>query len=121
VKTYNRVPMMISYVSWPKYLSALILPLEVKEKYVNIIRKLIDQIKDENDPFFYEEEFGQLERLIAYLSSKEPESVMEDRLNFSVYIREYDKRRSTKFTDYFPELYNFINNNYAIYDFTIKL
>lgn len=106
----NRIPMMISYLRWPKHMSATILPLEIKEKYSNIYKEYVNNHTRVTSPNkagrFYLEEIDQINRLCEFMMT-EPDTIDQDRRDFALYFDEYDKRRNTNFNEVFPELVDF--------------
>ncbi len=109
----NRVPMMISYLRWPPFMSARILPLEIKEKYAAKYKAYVNAHTRNASPNkagrFYLEELDQIDRLCEFIMGK-PDEIERDRKDFAIYFEEYDRRRGTDFTGIFPELEEFKND-----------
>ena len=103
----NRIPMMISYLRWPKFMSATILPQELKEKYgnkyISFVRAHARNTSPSKAGRFYLEEIDQIDRLCEFMA-KEPDTINRDRRDFVIFFNEYDKRRKTNFNETFPEL-----------------
>lgn len=119
----NRIPIMVSYLRWPKFLDVKILTNEIKEDFE---QKLTDyynnwtrdtwRIKRKSairsgSPFrevgrFYLEEIDQFNRLLGYMKYKH-ENLEVERKNFVKFIDEYDNRKKISFSKTFPNLVGF--------------
>jgi organic radical activating enzyme len=103
---YNRVSINIPYLRHPPFISVTQLPNELKKKYTEEWKDFVRSNSDNKKiGMFYLEEIDQIDRLCAYMNSKEPEkTLMKD---FYLYYTEADKRRKTNFVETFPELENY--------------
>ena len=112
----NRVPMMISYLRWPPFLSCQILPAEIKRRYIGEIKDYANSRTRVTSPLktgrFYLEEIDQIERLGDFMLLEPPE-LRRDRADFSLFCDEYDRRRGTDFRAVFPELMEWRENAQA--------
>ena len=109
----NRIPMMISYLRWPPFLSMQILPIEFRKKYALEIKEFVLARTRQADPKktgrFYLEEVDQVERLCEFMLQS-PGELDRDIKDFALFIAEYDKRRVVNFNETFPELKEFFEN-----------
>ncbi len=107
----NRIPIMISYLRWPPFMSMKILSDEIKKKYCNKYQEYVNAHTRTTSPNkagrFYLEEIDQLDRLCEFMMG-EPDDIVRDRQDFAIYFDEYDRRRETNFEETFPELLEFI-------------
>lgn len=107
----NRIPIMIAYLRWPRFMSMQILPQELKHKYCKEFKDFVDKhtrITSSNKAGrFYLEEIDQLDRLCEFMLKKSDNEVI-DKKDFAIYFDEYDRRRGTNFEETFPELLEFI-------------
>ena len=117
----NRVPIMISYLRWPPFLSAKMAPREIKEKFVDEVKWYVREFA-EPEPSkqlirdgevikpmtgrFYLEEIDQVDRLCDFILTEDltPEEITRNKKDFGLFIQEYDKRRDTDFRSVFPTL-----------------
>jgi hypothetical protein len=119
----NRIPMMISYLRWPPFLSMKIAPKYIREEAAKVYREFVTE-HAEPEPSkqlirdgevikpatgrFYLEEIDQVNRLCDFmLEDKADFRVEKDREDFGLFVQEYDKRRGTDFGTTFPTLNNF--------------
>jgi len=107
---YNRVPLSINFLRWPTYLSATLLPRDIREQYVaEILNKSESCLKYHTTERFariYLEEWDQIKRFCDFLLQDENTTVAKQ--DFVKYINEYDKRRKTDFSATFPEYAKFL-------------
>lgn len=108
----NRLPMMISYLRWPRFQDVRILPIDIKEKYFKEIYDFVMAHTRNSSPDlagrFYLEEINQIERLHGYMKGDVDDPVLE-RNDFKMFFNEYDNRKGTNFTETFPELAEWYN------------
>ncbi len=119
----NRIPMMISYLRWPPFLSMKIAPKYIRENAAKQYKEFVTE-HAEPEPSkqlirdgkvikpatgrFYLEEIDQVNRLCAFmLEDMEPNELVRNRKDFGLFVQEYDKRRGTDFAVTFPTLNNF--------------
>ncbi len=100
----NRVPISFNFLRWPSHLDIKILPREHKQEYYDKIMSYADKVRElPGKNKLYVEEYHQLKRLCDYMmsESKHSDILLND---FSLFIKEYDRRRFLKFQDVFSEL-----------------
>lgn len=108
----NRIPFMINYLRWPQFQDVRVLPMEIKQKYIDKILNFMKE-RDRNNSQnragrFYLEEIDQAERLKNYMETELDENTLKSLTdNFRSFYREYDVRRNTNFMQTFPELKQF--------------
>lgn len=121
---FNRIPIMVSYLRWPKFLDVRILDDHNKEIFADHLEKYYNewnrdawrkrkQLAKENkinfseNGRFYLEEIDQFNRLIGYMKQPHENTDLE-RKNFKKFIKEYDRRKKLNFGKTFPELEEFM-------------
>jgi hypothetical protein len=106
----NRIPLSINYLRWPPHLQVHILDLEDRQQYANDIlthcEKWLKFYKKEKYARLYLEEWDQIKRFCDYL--EHGETLVQERIDFSIFINEADARRETNFLQIFPEYINFV-------------
>jgi organic radical activating enzyme len=109
----NRVPMMISYLRWPRHLSITNLPNDLKIKYATEWREFATSRLFEKGlhpiACIFHEEVDQIIRLCDFMLKPEPE-LLKNMKDFYMYHVEYDKRRGVDFEKTFPELSSFFSD-----------
>lgn len=112
---YNRVPITINYLRWPKQLSVKILPQHMREQYARDIlsqsESWLKYYRKHEFARLYLEEWDQIQRFCDYLI--QDENVEAQRFEFVKYINEYDRRRETDFSKTFPEYKQFLRDWHA--------
>ncbi len=107
----NRIPMMIAYLRWPKFMSMQLLSDDLKSKYCDEYKTYVNNHTRATSPNragrFYLEEVDQLNRLCEFMNEKAEEEKI-DKKDFALFFDEYDRRRETNFNETFPELMEFI-------------
>jgi organic radical activating enzyme len=108
----NRVPFMISYLRWPLFQDARVLPSDIKLKFIDQIVQFMqdrDRTHSSNPAGrFYLEEIDQAERLRNYIMTDIPPGELATlQSNFRSFYREYDSRRGVNFMTTFPEYREF--------------
>jgi pyruvate-formate lyase-activating enzyme len=102
----NRIPLSINYLRWPPHLQVHILDLEDRRQYANAIlthcEKWLKFYKKEKYARLYLEEWDQIKRFCDYL--EQGETLVQERTDFSIFIKEIDSRRDTNFLQIFAEL-----------------
>jgi hypothetical protein len=103
----NRVPIMISYLRWPPFLGARVLPREIREEAVREYRDFVSartrNTSANKAGRFYIEEIDQIERLGEFMLGDDPDLV-RNQADFLKFTEEYDKRKGTDFDATFPTL-----------------
>ncbi len=105
----NLIKFSISYLSWPPFLNANLLPSKIKTKYIKKLLSFCDtnSISNEFDNHGYLnlEEINSIKSLCETLNHS-PVKIERDNLrhDFGKFIKEYDKRRNKNFATTFPEL-----------------
>lgn len=113
----NRVPMMISYVRWPRFHSVAIAPKVLLSSFFYKILSTMDKHSKATNPRgvgrFYLEEFDQVKRLseFAYQGVDDLQVRMRD---FALFFREFDLRREVDFETVFPEYAAFMEECNAL-------
>jgi pyruvate-formate lyase-activating enzyme len=106
----NRLPISVNYLRWPAHLSSTLLPLGMRKQYAEEILELSESwlkyYSREKFARLYLEEWDQIKRFCDYLITES--SDLEKRKDFVKFINEYDRRRSTNFTNTFPEYAEFL-------------
>ena len=107
---YNRIPLSINYLRWPKHLQCTLLDKETRTAFANTIEKTCEQWLKYNSTEkyarLYLEEWDQIKRFCDYLRTEE--TVTQQRNSFVRYIQEYDKRRNKDFKSTFVEYKNLL-------------
>lgn len=105
--SYNRIPLMISYLRWPEFLDMRLLPVEMKAQYVQEYREFAHshtKYEHKSTPGrIYLEEIDQIERLCNYMQT-EPPNKHKLHKDLSAFLRENDRRRGLNFQTTFPQL-----------------
>ena len=105
---YNRVGMMIPYLSHPDFQGVHILPIHLKNKYTKIIKDFIMLHAINKNPHkvggFYLEEIDQINRLCGYIYKEDMSQNKRMVDDFISFYREYDIRKGLDFTKTFPEI-----------------
>lgn len=116
----NRIPIMVAYLRWPRFLDVRLLPIEYKEKFKNKLTKyyknwtretwrerrktaIKEGLEFKEAGRFYLEEIDQFDRLLGYMNTDHEDRELEIG-NFKSFIKEYDKRKDLNFNEIFPEL-----------------
>ncbi len=113
---FNRVPIMISYLRWPPFLSMRILPKDLRESYAEAFRgfasKFVGAFGEENGSgALYLEEKDQIDRLCNFmLRDFSAVDELRNRRDFAKFIDENDERKGLDFNSSFPELSKFLSN-----------
>jgi pyruvate-formate lyase-activating enzyme len=111
----NRLPISVNYLRWPAHLSSTLLPLDIRKQYAKEILELSESwlkyYSREKFARLYLEEWDQIKRFCDYLTTEF--SDLEKRKDFVKFINEYDRRRSTNFTNTFPEYAEFLKEWHA--------
>jgi pyruvate-formate lyase-activating enzyme len=108
---YNRIPLSVNYLRWPQYLQVHILDLEDRQAYSTSILEHCEQwlkyYRKEKYARLYLEEWDQIKRFCDYLIQNE--TLLEDRKDFTIFVKEADRRRNTNFIQVFPEYAKLLN------------
>lgn len=111
---FNRVPLTVSYLRWPDFLSVSLLPESIRIQYANeyfdFVQNRVLKVGPHPVARFYLEEYEQVRRLCDFLRQKAPatKELAKLRGDFYRYVTEYDRRRGTDFRATFPELKDFL-------------
>lgn len=101
---HNRIPISINYLRWPRHLSVLLLPQELRNHYsqqiLEISKSWLKYYKKDKFARIYLEEWDQIQRFCDYLSGEQ--TMSEERSNFVKFIQEIDYRRELSFDNTFP-------------------
>lgn len=112
VESFERIEMMISYLRWPKHMSAKALPREIKQPFVAQVIEYINKnsIKNQIDGYLHETEVDQLHRLCHYImEDTQEQNQMTNRKDFALYFNEFDRRKGTSFHKTFPQLSKYMD------------
>lgn len=113
----NRIPLMISYLSWPPFMGMRILPFAMKQKYTERYKTFVGNRTRNTSAHrsgrFYIEEIDQIDRLCEYMLTDD-DNLERNRRDFGIYFPEYDRRRGTDFDAVFPELSEFLNDCFSL-------
>lgn len=106
---FNRIPIMINYLRWPTFQDARILPVEIKQKYMDDIIEYVEKNMDASDiGRFQLEDVHQLHRLKEYIMTGMAEPDLSREMgDFGAFFQEYDRRKNLDFEALFPELHDF--------------
>lgn len=122
----NRIPLMVAYLRWPKFLDVRLLSNDIKEQFEQKLTNYYQNwtrdswrerrksaikagLEFKESGRFYLEEIDQFNRLIGYMKSPH-DNIELERRNFKIFIEEYDRRKNLNFNNTFPELIIFKNN-----------
>jgi hypothetical protein len=90
---YNEVFLSISYVRYPNFLEASLLP----DSWRHYLEESMLYLENFNN----EETIKRFSHVLAFFDSKTHDNKIKKDL--VIFLEEYDRRRSKKFTDTFPE------------------
>ena len=108
---FNKLVFRVNYVTWPKYLSTNILPVDLKKK---LAAEITNYSKQNAENFLENTEVDQLMRLKEYILYKPNDEDLDDDINdLSIFLKEHDIRRNTNSEKLFPSIYQFLNNSKA--------
>lgn len=112
----RRVGFGVAYLRWPKHISLTLLDAEGKKSFERKMREVITDLytnlpEGANNRLLIEE-VDQIERLVDFMNSVEPDPEQLDAL--VGYFIEMDKRRNTDFLKTFPSLAQTWENGLAI-------
>jgi len=104
----SRTNFSISYLRWPAHQCLVHLPPAIKQKFALSCAQVAAEgaPDDARLDTFYLEETQQLQRLIDFMNSREPDPSSQK--NFVTFFKEYDRRRGCSLSDTFPELHSLI-------------
>jgi organic radical activating enzyme len=105
----NRLPMMINYLRWPQFQDVRMASKEIKLRYLQKIKDYMKAHMRDSSPDlrgrFYLEEIDQINRLGSYMLSDLSEADFNRNQNdFSIFFKEFDRRRNTSLLKLYPEL-----------------
>jgi organic radical activating enzyme len=92
-KQYKNVTLSVSYVRYPNFMSAHVLPVS----YLNYLEESLRIIKKH----FQKDSESRFMQVISYFTNSERHT--QDLVYFKNFIKEYDARRNKKFEEVFPE------------------
>ncbi len=99
--------MMISYLRWPPFLGARILPRGIREAAAARARSFVAErtraTSANKAGRFYIEEIDQIERLCEFMLGDDPD-LARNEADFASFVAEHDRRRGTDFDVTFPSL-----------------
>lgn len=101
----------VSYLRYPSFLSAQILPYEHKQRILDQAKYALFNatlVYDNDSHGCSDMEIQKLKRTYDWaISSKDDKELFNNRVKFSNFIKEHDRRRGTDFVKTFPELEEF--------------
>jgi hypothetical protein len=103
-REFNRVGFAVNYLRWPRHMSITLLDPVQRDAFSDRVRSFIASHKDDRTVLetLYLEEIDQLERLIDFMNSVQPD--VQQQASFSIFFDELDRRRGTSLLSTFPEL-----------------
>jgi pyruvate-formate lyase-activating enzyme len=108
---YNRIPLSVNYLRWPPHLQVHVLDLEDRQAYSTKILAHCEQwlkyYRKEKYARLYLEEWDQIKRFCEYLT--QGQTLIQERLDFLLFVNEIDHRRETNFIQVFPEYAKLLN------------
>lgn len=103
-RKYNRIGFNIAYLRWPQHQLITLLDAAERLRFEERLRVVLRTLAPSDSQLgtFYLEEADQVERLINFMNSREPDPAQLK--NLVTFFDEYDRRRGTNFGKTFPEL-----------------